>query len=79
MRNIIANLKHNSKDNRKEMSRTHMSMISQDEGHKDRLIEKMKAIEDENQKFKVYMLEFSTKRQEKIATLRNLKLDEKKK
>lgn len=25
------------------------------------------------------MLEFSTKRQEKIATLRNLKLDEKKK
>lgn len=35
------------------MSKTHTNMISQDEGHKDNLIEKMKAIEDENQKFKI--------------------------
>jgi len=53
MSKVMTHLKHYSKDNRKEMTRTHTSMMNQDESHKSRLIEKMKAIEDENQKFKV--------------------------
>lgn len=78
MRLIISNLKKHSKSNREQMMFAHKDMIGQDEGQKNKLIAKMKAIEDENQEFKLYLLDFSTKRQEKIATLRNLKLDEKK-
>lgn len=78
MRQVISHLKSHSKVNRKEMTRAHTDMIDQDEGQKQKLIAKMTAVEDENQKFKTYLLDFSTKRQEKIATLRNLKLDEKK-
>lgn len=78
MRQIIANLKKHSKTSRKLLMCAHTDMIDQDEGQKHKLIEKMREVEEENKKFKLCLLDFSTKRQEKIATLRNLKLDEKK-
>jgi len=52
MRHIISDLKKYSKSNRKDLTRAHTDMIHQDEGQKDKLIQKMKAIEDENQSFK---------------------------
>jgi len=78
MRQVIANLKKHSKSSRKNLMCAHTDMIDQDEGQKNKLIEKMREVEEENKKFKLCLLDFSTKRQEKIATLRNLKLDEKK-